>query len=188
MPFDTHSLLPLFFLAPVAFVAGMCLTTLARLPFRLGLGRVWTPLVIFRTLSPICTLVRTRILFCFTLLFVSLYCIYLDLGSLESLLYICSFGIYCKLLWCNHLWSNPPALRVCFACTWCWVGVFESFLCGVWRESLKLHRHDLRDVTSGIRALVFDTPLVRSACRLTLPTDESSVKTIFIKNVLDRSE
>ena len=81
-----------FFLAPVAFVAGMCLTTLARLPFRLGLGRVWTPSFIFRTLSPICTLVRTRILFRFLLLFVSLCCIYLDLGSLESLLYIYSFG------------------------------------------------------------------------------------------------
>ena len=39
----------------------------------------------------------------------------------------------------------------------------------------------MRDVTSGIRALVFDTPLVRSACRLTLPTDESSVKTILLK-------
>ena len=32
MPFDTHSLLPLFFLAPVAFVAGMYVTTLARYP------------------------------------------------------------------------------------------------------------------------------------------------------------
>ena len=36
-------------------------------------------------------------------------------------------------------------------------------------------------VTSGIRALVFDTPLVRSAFRLTLPTDESSVKTMLLK-------
>ena len=27
----------------------------------------------------------------------------------------------------------------------------------------------------------FDTPLVRSACRITLPTDESSVKTILLK-------
>ena len=69
MPFDTHSLLPLFFLARVAAVAGLCVTTLARLPFRLGLGRVWTPSVIFRTLSPICTLVRTRILFRFPLIF-----------------------------------------------------------------------------------------------------------------------
>ena len=46
---------------------------------------------------------------------------------------------------------------------------------------LKSHRHDWRDVTSGIRALVYDTLLVRSACRLTLPTDESSVKTILLK-------
>ena len=61
------------------------------------------------------------------------------------------------------------------------MGVFKSVLCGVWRESLKLHRHDLRVVTSGIRALVFDTPLVRSACRMTFPTDESSVKTILLK-------
>ena len=61
------------------------------------------------------------------------------------------------------------------------MGVFESFLCGVWRESLKQHRHDWRASQVGIRALVFDTPLVRSACRLTLPTDESSVKTILLK-------
>ena len=27
----------------------------------------------------------------------------------------------------------------------------------------------------------FDTPMVRFACRLTLPTDESSVKTILLK-------
>ena len=51
MPFDTHPLLPLFFLARVAFVAGLCLMTLARLTFRLGLGRVWTPSFIFRTPS-----------------------------------------------------------------------------------------------------------------------------------------
>ena len=36
-------------------------------------------------------------------------------------------------------------------------------------------------VTSGIRALVYDTDFVRSAFRLTLPTDESSVKTILLK-------
>ena len=67
-------------------------TTLARLPFRLGLGRVWTPSFIFRTLSPICTLVRTRILFRFPLLFVSIWilarwsccCIYVLLGSVVN--------------------------------------------------------------------------------------------------------
>ena len=52
MPFVLTPLLPLFFLAHVAFVAGLCLTTLEMLPFRLGLGRVWTPSFIFRTLSP----------------------------------------------------------------------------------------------------------------------------------------
>ena len=58
---------------------------------------------------------------------------------------------------------------------------FPSILCGVWRELLKLHRLDWRASQVGIRALLFDTRLVRSACRLTLPTDESSVKTILLK-------
>jgi hypothetical protein len=44
---------------------GMGVMTLARLPFRLGLGRVVDTVVIFRPLRPICILVRTRILFCF---------------------------------------------------------------------------------------------------------------------------
>ena len=88
---------------------GLCcrfvLTTLARLPFRLGLGRVWTPSFIFRTLSSICTLIRTRILFRFPLLFGSLYCIYLYLGSLESLLYIYSLDCivnYCDVTICDN--------------------------------------------------------------------------------------
>ena len=108
--------------APSSLFLGLCCLCcryvcddVSKVTFRHGLGRVWTPSVIFRTLSPICTLIRTRTLFCFPLLFGSLYCIYLDLGSLESLLYIyiCSFGLYRELLWCNHLWSIPPALRAC---------------------------------------------------------------------------
>jgi hypothetical protein len=47
------------------FLIGMGAPTLPRLPFRLGLGRVWTPSFIFRPLRPICILVRTRTLFCF---------------------------------------------------------------------------------------------------------------------------
>ena len=43
MPFILTPLLPLFSLPHVGFVAGLCLTTLARLPFRLGLGRERTP-------------------------------------------------------------------------------------------------------------------------------------------------
>ena len=67
---------------------------------------------------------------------------------------------------------------------------FESFLCGLWRESLKLHRADSTGVTSGIRALVYRYPTGPLAFRITLPTDEveSSVKTILLKNELDRSE
>ena len=114
MPFVLTPLLPLFFLAHVAVVAGMCLTTLARLPFRLGLGRVWTPSFIFRTLSPICTLVRTRILFRFPLLFGYLYCIYLYLGSLESLLYIYvllgSIVNYCDVTICDQF--HPHCVHV----------------------------------------------------------------------------
>ena len=68
-------------------------------------------------------------------------------------------------------------------CTLCLVGAFESFLCGLWQGTLKLHRADSTGVTSGIRTLVFDTPLVLFACRITFTTDEveSSVKTIFLK-------
>ena len=41
-----------FFLGTGGLCCRFVLTTLARLPFRLGLGRVWTPSFIFRTLSP----------------------------------------------------------------------------------------------------------------------------------------
>ena len=84
--------------------------------------------------------------------------------------------------------TNPPALRVCFYMRVVFGGCLRIVSMRSLAGSLKLHRADLRVVTSGIRALVFDTPLVRSACRITLPTDESSVKTIFVKNALDSSD
>ena len=155
-------------LAPSSLFLGLCccccryvFDDVSKVTFRLGLGRVWTSSVIFRTLSPICTLVRTRILFRFPLLFVSLYCIYLDFGSLESLLYICSFGIYCKLLWCNHLWFNPPALRVCFRARDVWWASSNRFYAEFGGNRRNCIGTIGGDVTSGIRAMVFDTPLVR---------------------------
>ena len=48
-------------------------------------------------------------------------------------------------------------------------------------ESLKLHRHDWGASQVVSEHWFFDTPLVRSTCRITLPTDESSVKTILLK-------
>ena len=126
--------------------AGMWWTTLARLPFRLGLGRVWTPLVIFRTLSPFVLLSVLGYYFAFRC-YLDLCIVSIWILARWSRCCVCSFGIYCKLLRCNHLWSNPPALRACLICTWYLVGVYESFLCGVWRESLKLHRLDLGVVT-----------------------------------------
>ena len=106
MPFDTHSLLPPFFLAPVAFVAGMCLTTLARLPFRLDLGRVWTPSFIFRTLSPFVLLSVLGYYFAFRcylyLCIVSIWilarwsrcCIHVLLGSIVK---------YCDVTICDQI-------------------------------------------------------------------------------------
>jgi hypothetical protein len=85
-------------------------TTLARLLFRLGLGRVWTPLFIFRPLRPICILVRTRILFdlCMIWIFVCIFG-YFDSWSLYGYI-ICSFvGSIVNL--CNCCYSIPPASR-----------------------------------------------------------------------------
>ena len=48
-------------------------------------------------------------------------------------------------------------------------------------ESLKLHSHDWGGRIKWYQSTGFRYPLVRSACRLTLPTDESSVKTILLK-------
>ena len=116
MPFDTHSLLPLFFLAHVAFVAGMCLTTLARLPFRLGLGRVWTPSVIFRTLSPFVLLSVLGYYFAFRC-YLDLCIVSLYLGSLELLLYISvllgSIVNYCDVTICDQIHPHCVHVSTC---------------------------------------------------------------------------
>ena len=113
MPFVLTQLLPLFFLAHVAFVAGMCLTTLARLPFRLGLGRVWTPSFIFRTLSPFVLLsvlgyyfaFRCYLYFCIEFIWVlarwSRCCIYVLLGSIVN---------YCDATICDQF--HPHCVHV----------------------------------------------------------------------------
>ena len=80
-------------------------TTLARLPCRLGLEGLWTPLVIFRTLSPICILsVLGRIRS--SVWFGSSCCIFVFLTRWSrcciKVLWIC-----CKLLWCNYLFQVP---------------------------------------------------------------------------------
>jgi hypothetical protein len=66
---------------------------LARLPFRLGLGRVMDAIVIFRPLRPICTLIRTRILFCFMYdLDLCMYIWILDSWSLRGdIIFFCGF-------------------------------------------------------------------------------------------------
>ena len=106
MPFLLTPLLPLFFWAHVAFVAGLCLTTLGRLPFRLGLGREWTPSFIFRTLSPFVLLSVLGYYFAFrcylNLCIVSICvlarwsrcCIYVLLGSIVN---------YCDLTICDQI-------------------------------------------------------------------------------------
>ncbi len=55
--------------------------------------------------------------------------------------------------------------------------------CGFWRNRWNPHGTGFGVSQVGIRAQVVDTPLVRFACRLTLPTDVvvSSVKTYFLK-------
>jgi hypothetical protein len=102
----------------------MGVTTLARLPFRLGLGRVMDAIVIFRPLRPICILVRTRILFCF--MYDLNLCMYFDSWLVESswLLYI--------LLWvpswtCVTLlyWFHPHNVYV-ETCIFCLVVRFQS--------------------------------------------------------------
>jgi hypothetical protein len=108
---------PLFlFLPPCSatigptLLTGMGATTLARLPFRLGLGRVLDAIVIFRPLRPICTLVRTRILFalCMIWIFVCIFG-YFDSWSLRGYIIYSFVGSIVNL--CNCCYSIPPASR-----------------------------------------------------------------------------
>ena len=98
MPFDTHMLLPLFFLAPVAFVAGLCLTTLARLPSGLawaeyGRHRLSSELLVHLYSCPYSdTILLSAVIWIFVL--------YLFASCLVGVVvvYICSFGFYRELL------------------------------------------------------------------------------------------
>ena len=83
-------------------------TTLAWESLRLGLGRDWTPSVIFRTLSPIWILSVDGYYLFLPLLFGSLYCISCILDSFESsciYLFCCCCGIFVNR--CNdyHQWQ-----------------------------------------------------------------------------------
>jgi hypothetical protein len=84
-------------------------TMLARLPFRLGLGRVMDAIVIFRPLRPICILVRTRILFCFMYdLDLCMYIWSLDTWSLFGyIIFFCRF--HRELVLCYYLDSTRIA-------------------------------------------------------------------------------
>ena len=83
------------------------LTTLAWESLRLGLGRDWTPSVIFRTLSPICILFVVGGYLFLPLLFGSLYYISCILDSFESsciYLFCCCCGIFVNC--CNVITSG----------------------------------------------------------------------------------
>jgi hypothetical protein len=119
-------------------------------------------------------------------LFGSLYCIFgfLTRGVFVVILYI--------ILWVPS-WTCvtvatliPPASRARGA-WWC---VSKATLCRLWRD----HYH-LQGVGFGALQVVSEPrfcryPLVQSACRITLPTDELSLvsKLFFAKNALDRSK
>ena len=68
-------------------------------------------------------------------------------------------------------------------------GVSELISCGFRRDRWNPHGTGSGASQVGIRAQVDDTPLVRFACRITLPMDVvvSSVKP-FAKTSLDRSD
>jgi hypothetical protein len=128
---------------------------LARLPFRLGLGRVWTPSFIFRPLRPICILVRTRILFCF-MYDLDLCIAYLDIltrgvflviiysfvGSIMSLCNCCyldSTRITCMLQRARDAW-------------WC---VSKATSCRLW-----LDRYNLQGAGFGALQVVSEPGFV----------------------------
>jgi hypothetical protein len=107
-------------------------TTLARLPFRLGLGRVMDAIFIFRPLRPICILVRTQILFALCMIWIFV-CIF---GFLTRgvLVVIYSFvGSIMNL--CNVATLIPPRimcmLRRAYFAWWC---VSKATSCELWRD------------------------------------------------------
>jgi hypothetical protein len=160
----------------------MKVTTLARLPFRLGLGRVMDAIVIFRPLRPICILVRTRILFCF--IYDLDLCMYLFGSWLVE-----SSRLYYILLWvpswaCVLLltWFHPHNVYVVCA-HFAWWCVSKATSCELWRVCCNSQGADFgaSQVVSEPRFCRY--PWIRSACRITLPmvVVESSVKTILLK-------
>ena len=112
----THPAPSSLFLGTGGLCCRFVLTTLARLPSGLawagnGRHRLSSGLLVHLTLA------RTRILFHFPLLFGSLYCNHLYLGSLESLLYIYvllgSIVNYCDVTICDQI--HPHCVHV-FKC------------------------------------------------------------------------
>jgi hypothetical protein len=85
---------------------------LARLPFRLGLGRVWTSSFTSRPLRPICILVRTRTLFCF-MYDLDLCIIFLDILTRGVFVVIIYSFVGSIVNLCNCCYSIPPASCAC---------------------------------------------------------------------------
>src|SRR3954468_11482330 len=124
----------LFFLcplsAPLLFKQVLRSTSLAGLPFRLGLGRVMDAIGYSSGLLAPLHLVRSRTLYHFKVIWIFVYYICILDSLSRCCIYFCSVGPIedcCVML----LLCFPPARK-------CLVGTFESFLCGFWRESLKL--------------------------------------------------
>jgi hypothetical protein len=108
-PLFSFSLLVRQPLARLLFT-GMGATMLARLPFQLGLGRVWTPSLSSGLLGPF---VLLSVLGCYLpfVWFGSLYCIfgYFDSWSLRGYIIYSFVGFIVNL--CNYCYSIPPASR-----------------------------------------------------------------------------
>ena len=131
---------------------GLCcrfvLTTLARLPFRLGLGREWTPWLSSGLLVHLfsCPYSDTNSLSAVIWIFV-LYLFVSWLVGVVVVIYM-FFGIYCNYCDVTICEIHPHCVHVLRACD-VWWAFFPSVLCGVWRESLKLHRLDWRASQGG---------------------------------------
>ena len=125
------------------------------------LGRDMAPLLIFRTLSPICILSVVGYYFLLPLSFESLYCIICILTRSSR----CCIFIFCCICGCIGtvvmLSQFHPHNAHVSACTLCLVGDLKSLLCGFRRERLNLHSTDFRASQSGIRALVSISLLFR---------------------------
>src|SRR3954462_14972440 len=108
-------------LAPLLFKQVLRSTSLAGLPFRLGLGRVMDAIGYSSgLLAPFASLAGHSIIFKVIWILVYYICILDSLG--RCCIYICSVGPIedcCVML----LLRFPPARK-------CLVGTFESFLCG----------------------------------------------------------